>query len=170
MVVKVYRTVVRSMIASSLLCLGLTGTVIAGELAPDLVPNPALTASDVVRIQLGALANNDSPYQDAGIEITFRFASPDNKKVTGPLPRFIQLVKNPQYGPMLNHLSVEYGEPSMEEGRKMIPVLLTGSDGNKAAYVFIVGQQDIEECQGCWMTEGVFRIRLDGMVVPKVGT
>ena len=140
------------------------------DLAPDLVPNPSLTASDVVRIQLGALANNDSPHPDAGIAITFRFASPDNKKVTGPLPRFIQLVKNPQYGPMINHKSVEYGAPTTEEGRKLIPVLLTGADGNKAAYVFIVGQQDTKECPGCWMTEGVFRIRLDGMVVPKVGT
>ena len=38
-------------------------------LYPDLVPKAGLSASDVVRIQLKALANNDTPRKDAGIEI-----------------------------------------------------------------------------------------------------
>ena len=140
----------------------------AEEVSPDLIPNPELTADDVVRIQLGALANNDSPRPDAGIEITFRFASPDNKKVTGPLPRFIELVKNPVYRPMLNHTDAEFGDSVLREGHTLLPVMLTAADGSKAGYVFILGQQDVESCQGCWMTESVMRIKFDGLyVVPK---
>ena len=40
----------------------------------DLIPQPKFTPDLVVGIQLDALANNDKPYQDAGIEIAFRFA------------------------------------------------------------------------------------------------
>lgn len=130
----------------------------AAKPRPELVPDPALSAEEVVRIQLGALARNDDPYPDAGIEITFRFASPGNREVTGPLPRFIALVKNPVYGPMLGHTSVEYGPSSTRDGRIVVPVVLTASNDKKAAYVFIVGRHDDGDCVGCWMTEGVFRI------------
>lgn len=134
----------------------------AENLSPDLIPNPGLTADEVVRIQLDALANNDSPRPDAGIEITFRFASPDNKKATGPLPQFIKLVKNPVYRPMLNHTDAEFGESVLSEGHTLLPVVLTAADGRKAGYVFILGQQDLASCQGCWMTESVMRIKFDG--------
>ena len=40
----------------------------------DLIPQPKFTPDIVVRLQLDALANNDRPYQNAGIEIAFRFA------------------------------------------------------------------------------------------------
>lgn len=39
-----------------------------------LIPRPKFTPDKVVQIQLDALANNDRPYQDAGIEIAFRFS------------------------------------------------------------------------------------------------
>lgn len=133
------------------------------QMSPDLIPNPELTADDVVRIQLNALANNDTPRPDAGIEITFRFASPDNKKSTGPLPRFIELVKTPVYRPMLNHTDAEFGKSVIQEGHTLLPVILTATDGGKAGYVFILGQQDLDSCQGCWMTESVTRIKFDGV-------
>jgi len=144
-----------------------TGTADTGELFPELTPNSELTASDVVRIQLVALSSNDTPHPDAGIEITFRFASPGNKQVTGPLPRFTELVKNPVYLPMINHTKAEYGQPKFKDGREMIPVLLTARDGKKTAFVFIVGQQEVGECAGCWMTEGVYRIQIN---VPTPGS
>ena len=58
----------------------------ADPLAEDLVPDPALTPEQVVRIQLEALRNNDAG--DRGIAVAFRFASPGNRQNTGPLPRF----------------------------------------------------------------------------------
>ena len=133
------------------------------EIFPDLTPNPALSADDVVRIQLGALANNDSPHADAGIEITYRFASPTNKRSTGPLPRFITMVKNPLYAPMINHTHAEYGVSVLREGHTLLPVVLTAIDGTKAGYLFVLRKLQDESCAGCWMTESVVRIGSDGI-------
>ncbi|GIT70838.1 MAG: hypothetical protein Ct9H300mP28_06520 [Pseudomonadota bacterium] len=64
-------------------------------------PEPELKPNDVVRLQLLAMQQNDD--SDFGIEVTFRFASPANKKQTGPLKRFIRLVRNPSYHPLKPH-------------------------------------------------------------------
>ncbi|MSV29914.1 MAG: hypothetical protein EXQ52_14390 [Bryobacterales bacterium] len=58
-------------------------------------PGPALTPAEVVRTQITALRNNDKPRKDAGIATAFRFASPGNRAATGPLDRFILMVKGP---------------------------------------------------------------------------
>lgn len=139
-----------------------TPTGRAEDLSPELAPRPSLAPHEVVRIQLGALANNDSPHMDAGIEITFRFASPANREKTGPLPRFIELVKNPVYAPMIDHKYAEYGDAFEKDDVVLVPVMLTDSDDNRAAYIFVLGLQAVGGCMGCWMTESVFRVRLDG--------
>jgi hypothetical protein len=70
-------------------------------------PDKDLAPGEVVRIVVDALRDNDA--KDNGIAITFDFASPANQKATGPLERFVPLVKSPAYAPMLNHRSAEYG-------------------------------------------------------------
>ena len=57
-----------------------------------LTPHPGRVPGEVVRIQLDALANKDNPYQDAGIETTYRPASPANEQATDPLRRFIRML------------------------------------------------------------------------------
>lgn len=155
----------KSSCTTRLLALALTiclfSTVAADEvLLPELGPGPDLSAISVVRIQLAALSKNDTPRPDAGIEITFRFASPDNRRQTGPLPRFIQLVKNPVYSPMVDHQSAELGELVTSGDKQMVPVVLTALNGAKAAYMFVLSKQT-EGCDGCWMTEAVVRIPMD---------
>lgn len=103
----------------------------AQEIFPELVPNPSLAPGEVVRIQLGAL------------------------------PRFIELVKNPVYAPMIDHKAAEYGDAFEQDDHVLVPVMLTGSDNGKAAYLFVLGQQNVDGCMGCWMTESVFRLRVD---------
>ena len=49
-------------------------------LAENVKPNKNLSPYDVVKIQLEALKNNDK--NDKGIEQTWIFAHPNNKKVT----------------------------------------------------------------------------------------
>src|SRR3954451_2111401 len=66
-------------------------------------PARSLSPGEVVKIVMNALRDNDA--KDGGIAITFDFASPQNKKVTGPLERFVPMVKTPAYAPMLNHKS-----------------------------------------------------------------
>ena len=129
---------------------------------PDsLQPNPDYSPADVIRIQLQALSDNNHPYENAGIEIAFRFASPVNKDTTGPLERFIQMVHNPAYRPMLDHQSVSYGELQVKGNQAAQAVILTASSGERVGYVFTLSKQEGDTCRGCWMTDGVFRFKVE---------
>ena len=68
-------------------------------------PKNSIVPSDVVKIQLTALQKNDLGYEDSGIEQTWNFAHPNNKKVTGPLDNFKRMIKGDSYQMMINHLS-----------------------------------------------------------------
>ena len=81
---------------------------------PQTEPDPSLSPQDVVSIQIEALQHNDTPYEDRGIEITFNFASPTNKRMTGPLEQFKAMVRNPVYGPMIDHRSAKYETVKVE--------------------------------------------------------
>ena len=70
-----------------------------------LIPNNSILPAEVVKIQLVALMNNDKKFEDSGIEQTWNFAHPNNKKNTGPLPNFKMMIKGNSYQMLLNHLS-----------------------------------------------------------------
>ncbi len=120
-------------------------------------PRADLAPAEVVAAQLYALKNNDSANRDDGIRTAFRFASPGNRRVTGPIERFIEMVKNPLYAPLLNHRSARSGEMTVVGGAARQKVTLTARDGAPATYVFILTQQDGPPCSGCWMTDAVIR-------------
>ena len=46
-------------------------------------PNNQIIPSDVIKIQLVGLMNNDKEHLDSGIEQTWNFAHPNNKQNTG---------------------------------------------------------------------------------------
>ena len=50
-----------------------------------LNPNSTISPKEVIKIQLNGLQQNDLEYKDSGIEQTWKFAHPNNKRVTGPL-------------------------------------------------------------------------------------
>lgn len=131
-----------------------------GTREATLIPNPEFSPDEVVRIQLDALANNNTPYQNAGIEIAFRFASPANKETTGPLSRFIKLVHNPIYNPMLNHQTAQLGDLVIKNLQAFLPVVLTASDGKRIDYLFILRKQEGTAYDQCWMTEAVLRLEV----------
>ena len=70
-----------------------------------LKPNSDIKPYRVIEIQLSGLQNNDLIYKDSGIEQTWNFAHPNNKKVTGPLDKFKKMIKGESYQMMINHLS-----------------------------------------------------------------
>ncbi len=123
--------------------------------SPELQPDPEFSPEEVVRIQTEALGNNDQPYPDAGIKITFRFASPQNKLSTGPLPRFVGIVRSPAYALMINHADAEFGPAYVEGNVAQVPVLITTPDGEQAGYVFRLLRQLEAPYEQCWMTDGV---------------
>jgi len=126
----------------------------------DLIPQPKFTPEEVVRLQLDALANNNRPYQNAGIELTFRFASPANKQTTGPLSRFIRLVHNSIYNPMLDHQTAQLGDLVVEDSQVFLPVTLTASDGKRVGYIFVLSKQKGGAYDQCWMTDAVMRFKI----------
>ena len=70
-----------------------------------LKPNSNIKPSEVVKIQLLGLQNNDEVFNDSGIEQTWNFAHPMNKQATGPLDRFKEMLKSNNYQMMINHIS-----------------------------------------------------------------
>jgi hypothetical protein len=54
---------------------------------------------------LVGLMDNDKGFKDSGIEQTWNFAHPNNKRNTGPLSKFKMMIKGDSYKMLLNHLS-----------------------------------------------------------------
>jgi hypothetical protein len=121
----------------------------------DLVPRPGLSPDQVVQYQVAALQQNDDPTSDAGIERVFRFASPTNKQVTGPLQKFVQIVKSPAYSPLLNSRSSAIIGSELKGDQAKIAVKIVSLDGRPLTYVFILSKQSEGEYRDCWMTDGV---------------
>ena len=89
-------------ISKILIFILISTTILKAEI---LIPSSDIKPSEVVKIQLMGLQKNDQYFQDSGIEQTWNFAHPNNKKVTGPLPNFKRMIKGDAYQMMLNHIS-----------------------------------------------------------------
>ena len=121
-------------------------------------PDPELKPNDVVRLQLLAMQQNDD--SDFGIEVTFRFASPSNKIQTGPLKRFIRLVRNPSYRPLLNHINATFLELNIEEDFAVQDVIITTSNRERIGYRFRLSIQKGPLYPRCWMTDSVIPFKV----------
>ena len=71
--------------------------------AEIIKPSTEINPAQVVKIQLTGLMKNDSPYKDKGIEQTWEFAHPNNKKFTGPLNKFKEMIKGDSYKMLIDH-------------------------------------------------------------------
>lgn len=125
-----------------------------------LMPSPQLEPSDVVRIQVEALREN-TPLNE-GIELTYRFASPANKRSTGPLDRFLVMVRSAPYDRLLNHLSARYGPVAVSGDESSQTVIVTDKGGEEVAYVWTLSRQQEGEFEACWMTTAVIPARGSG--------
>lgn len=131
-------------------------TITASSFAADLVlPDPALSPAQVVDIQLTALQANDTPEPDAGIAQTWAFAHPDNKRFTGPLPRFAQMIKGPQYGVLLGHRSHQIKEAFRTDREAVFAVFVTTRTGELVGFRWGVAKVESGKDAGAWMTVSV---------------
>ena len=131
------------------------GAPVGATHLPQTQPDSSLSPQDVVSIQIEALGNNDTPYENRGIEVTFNFASPANKRMTGPLDRFEVMVRNPTYGPMIDHRSASYENLVVEGDSARIDVILTSKEGVYLGYRFFLSRQHGNRYEGSWMTDAV---------------
>jgi hypothetical protein len=130
---------------------------LSAEVGHDPMPDPGLAPDDVVGIVLRALQHNDDPVTDHGIAITFAFTSPENHDITGPLERFRALVKSPAYRLMIGHSRAERGPVAVTADHARERVAITGANGDRAVYVFLLSRQELGSHKGCWMADGVLR-------------
>ena len=124
--------------------------------AEIIKPNNGIEPYQVVKIQLTGLMNNDEPNIDDGIKQTWEFAHPANKKYTGPLPKFINLLKSESYEMLLNHLDSEIIEVFKSNNRYGFEVTILGNDKNYYKFQWVV-EKYYEEgpLKECWLTTSV---------------
>ena len=121
--------------------------------AEILKPSSKIKPSEVVKIQLNGLQKNDLDFIDSGIEQTWNFAHPNNKKVTGPLPNFKRIIKGDAYQMMLNHLSHTITELGSSDKWAQFEVIIL--DKNKIYHKF---NWQVEKytldgvLKDCWLT------------------
>ena len=136
----------------------------ASVYAGDLVrPDPSIAPAEVVAIQLMGLKNNDLVETDFGIRQTWNFAHPKNRNVTGPFPRFAQMLKSPGYSVLLNHKSHEIrnssgspkGKTRNDETRKQFDVFMETVKGDILYFSWIVQKVASGQFKDCWMTVSV---------------
>ena len=122
-------------------------------------PNAELTPGAIVELVIDALARNDQPFPNAGIETAFNFASPANKAVTGPLDRFVTLVNGPVFGKMVNHRDSTLSRVVVENGIAIRLVQIISADGETVYYAFRLSLQETGDYAGMWLTEAVWPLR-----------
>ena len=126
---------------------------IATAKAELVKPNNGIEPFQVVKIQLRSLKKNDNPKKDNGIEQTWEFAHPSNKKNTGPLDRFKSMIKGKSYKMLLNHLDHKVVEIKSTDLTALFEV--TVLDKDKAYYKFNWTVEKYTEegpLKGCWLT------------------
>ena len=124
----------------------------------DLKPNPDLSPQQIVEFQLDALRHNDEPTADAGIERSFRFASPSNRLVTGPLSHFSEIVHSPAYSALLRSQASKVRGAVVQGDEAKVYVTVTSADGSQLNFLFILSRQHQEDYRDCWMTDSVLKL------------
>ena len=118
-------------------------------------PEQSLAPERVVAVQLDGLATNDEPFENAGIGVAYNFASPANRRATGPFDRFVRMVTGPRYAPMVDHVKATTGPMERDGTRAEQRVTLTGPDGRTETYRFGLSNDRTGELDGYWLTDSV---------------
>ena len=129
-------------------------SLIIVPLKADLInPSTLIKPKEVIQIQLNGLMKNDIQFKDSGIEQTWNFAHPENKKNTGPLPNFKMMIKGKSYQMLLNHLSHTITEVGSSDKWAQFEVVIL--DSKKIYHKFTWQVEKFTEegpLKDCWLT------------------
>ena len=119
-------------------------------------PSIEIDPAKVVNIQLSGLMKNDNPSKNHGIKQTWEFAHPANKKYTGPLPKFINLLQSESYKMLLNHLDNEITEVFTSINRYGFEVTILALDKKYYKFQWVVEKYyEDGPLKDCWLTTSV---------------
>ena len=118
-----------------------------------LNPNRIISPKEVIKIQLSGLQQNDLEYKDSGIEQTWNFAHPNNKKNTGPLPNFKMMIKGNSYQMLLDHISHTITELGRSDKWAQFEVVILDKEKIYHKFNWQVEKLTIEgPLMNCWLT------------------
>jgi hypothetical protein len=97
------------------------------------------------------------------------FAHPDNKRVTGPLPKFATLFDAPAYAPLLGHVNYVINNSQIEKGLAQFMLTVLARDGSSYGYLWVLRKANLSaektesgEQEAVWMTTAVSSPRIGG--------
>jgi hypothetical protein len=125
--------------------------------SPNLTkPNKYLEPIDVISIQLNSLQRNNVPFKDAGIEQVWKFAHPNNKKMTGPLEKFKKMLYSKSYKMLIGHENSDITILSENSNKSIYKVFILSNDKKKYSYIWQIEKVNQEgDLKNCWMTTSV---------------
>ena len=128
-----------------------TGYSVPGVPMPDPDDGPEAA----LHRQLTALADNDDPIADAGVKTAYNYASPANRRRTGPYDRFARMVHSDRYAPLVDHVEAVPGplEKDWNVGTRRVTV--TGPEGRTRTYQFRLSPASTGPFRNCWQTDAV---------------
>lgn len=119
-------------------------------------PNNGIEPFQVVKIQLRSLKNNDQLYKDSGIEQTWEFAHPNNRKFTGPLEKFKNMLKGEGYSMLLNHKEHKISEVFSSDDVATFEVIILNSGKEYFKFKWQVEKFNKNgPLKDCWLTTAV---------------
>ena len=117
------------------------------------IPNNLISPNEVIKIQLNGLMNNDRDFKDSGIEQTWNFAHPNNKKNTGPLPKFKMMIKGKSYQMLINHLSHTVTQVGSGDKWAQFEVIILDKDKIYHKFNWQVEKYTMDgPLKDCWLT------------------
>ncbi|GAB5405492.1 MAG: hypothetical protein Aurels2KO_37230 [Aureliella sp.] len=123
---------------------------------PDLyvgVASADMTPEEVVGKQVQSIRDAvDSP---ESIRECFALASPGNRKLTGPVERFADMVMTEPYAILAKAPEIQVGTAVTEDEYAAVLVTAVAETGVPAAFRFILERQALAPYEGCWMTVAV---------------
>ncbi len=116
-------------------------------------PRSDIKPSEVVKIQLIGLQKNDLGFKDSGIEQTWNFAHPNNKRVTGPLNNFKRMIKGDSYQMMINHISHTITKLGSSDNWAQFEVIILDKEKIYHKFNWQVEKYTMDgDLKDCWLT------------------
>jgi len=122
-----------------------------------IAPHASLTPTDVVTIQLAALANNDWPAFDNGIKVAYNFTSATNRTYTGSLSQFTEMLHTKEYSPLIHNQNFKIENEKIKHQTATIRAMIVDEKSFPIIYVFKLSKQDNSPYKNCWLTDAIYQ-------------
>mmetsp|Transcript_1144 Transcript_1144/g.1764 ORF Transcript_1144/g.1764 Transcript_1144/m.1764 type:complete len:212 (+) Transcript_1144:102-737(+) len=120
----------------------------------DVLPNTERTPNEVVTILLEALRCNDEPYENHGMEVFYRFASPSSIWYEYDIDRVASYIKSSKYSVLTMWHAINYPRPLdlSIDGKRAYQLLRLR---NKLRNCWEVVSFTLSKHDNCWLVDSV---------------